>query len=80
MPRSFLVKKHFNAAKKPNYSELESPTGNRLFGLMNSETFKLFSVLQLFVKFMALCVAKTRTSSLLIFVFVHEDEIAYRIG
>ncbi|XP_016314185.1 zinc finger protein SNAI2-like [Sinocyclocheilus anshuiensis] len=26
MPRSFLVKKHFNAAKKPNYSELESPT------------------------------------------------------
>uniref|UniRef100_A0A8C2JR09 Snail family zinc finger 2 n=1 Tax=Cyprinus carpio TaxID=7962 RepID=A0A8C2JR09_CYPCA len=26
MPRSFLVKKHFNAAKKPNYRELESPT------------------------------------------------------
>uniref|UniRef100_A0AAY4B696 Zinc finger protein SNAI2 n=1 Tax=Denticeps clupeoides TaxID=299321 RepID=A0AAY4B696_9TELE len=25
MPRSFLVKKHFNSAKKPNYSELESP-------------------------------------------------------
>lgn len=64
MPRSFLVKKHFNAAKKPNYSELEGPTGNRLFGLMsltpNSEKLKLvqlFSVLQLFVKFMALCVA-----------------------
>ena len=27
MPRSFLVKKHTNSAKKPNYSELESPTG-----------------------------------------------------
>lgn len=27
MPRSFLVKKHINSAKKPNYSELESPTG-----------------------------------------------------
>ena len=27
MPRSFLVKKHTNFAKKPNYSELESPTG-----------------------------------------------------
>ncbi|XP_062848066.1 zinc finger protein SNAI2 [Trichomycterus rosablanca] len=26
MPRSFLVKKHFNSAKKPNYSELECPT------------------------------------------------------
>ncbi|XP_052398660.1 zinc finger protein SNAI2-like [Carassius gibelio] len=26
MPRSFLVKKHFNAAKKPNYRELDSPT------------------------------------------------------
>ncbi|XP_061550169.1 zinc finger protein SNAI2 [Phycodurus eques] len=26
MPRSFLVKKHINSAKKPNYSELESPT------------------------------------------------------
>ncbi|KAJ8395936.1 hypothetical protein AAFF_G00026440 [Aldrovandia affinis] len=26
MPRSFLVKKHFNSAKKPNYSELDSPT------------------------------------------------------
>lgn len=26
MPRSFLVKKHTNSAKKPNYSELESPT------------------------------------------------------
>merc|ERR1712131_336446 len=25
MPRSFLVKKHINSAKKPNYSELESP-------------------------------------------------------
>ncbi|KAK6310819.1 hypothetical protein J4Q44_G00188740 [Coregonus suidteri] len=25
MPRSFLVKKHFNSSKKPNYSELESP-------------------------------------------------------
>ncbi|XP_072852962.2 zinc finger protein SNAI1 [Pogona vitticeps] len=24
MPRSFLVKKHFSASKKPNYSELES--------------------------------------------------------
>lgn len=27
MPRSFLVKKHFSASKKPNYSELESQTG-----------------------------------------------------
>ena len=27
MPRSFLVKKHINSAKKPNYSELESPAG-----------------------------------------------------
>lgn len=27
MPRSFLVKKHINSTKKPNYSELESPTG-----------------------------------------------------
>ncbi|XP_074066337.1 zinc finger protein SNAI1 [Macrotis lagotis] len=26
MPRSFLVKKHFSASKKPNYSELESQT------------------------------------------------------
>uniref|UniRef100_A0A3B3RCG0 Zinc finger protein SNAI2 n=1 Tax=Paramormyrops kingsleyae TaxID=1676925 RepID=A0A3B3RCG0_9TELE len=26
MPRSFLVKKHFNSAKKPNYSELDSTT------------------------------------------------------
>ncbi|KAK2855373.1 hypothetical protein Q7C36_007242 [Tachysurus vachellii] len=26
MPRSFLVKKHFNSAKKPNYSELDCPT------------------------------------------------------
>ncbi|XP_077109349.1 zinc finger protein SNAI1 isoform X1 [Ranitomeya variabilis] len=26
MPRSFLVKKHFSATKKPNYSELESQT------------------------------------------------------
>ncbi|XP_022060174.1 zinc finger protein SNAI2 [Acanthochromis polyacanthus] len=26
MPRSFLVKKHINSTKKPNYSELESPT------------------------------------------------------
>ncbi|XP_037132086.1 zinc finger protein SNAI2 [Syngnathus acus] len=26
MPRSFLVKKHINSVKKPNYSELESPT------------------------------------------------------
>lgn len=25
MPRSFLVKKHTNSAKKPNYSELDSP-------------------------------------------------------
>lgn len=32
MPRSFLVKKHINSAKKPNYSELESPTG-KLFKL-----------------------------------------------
>lgn len=29
MPRSFLVKKHFSASKKPNYSELESQTGKR---------------------------------------------------
>lgn len=36
MPRSFLVKKHINTAKKPNYSELESPTG-KLFKL----SFKL---------------------------------------
>jgi len=28
MPRSFLVKKHFNASKKPNYSELDTHTGN----------------------------------------------------
>lgn len=27
MPRSFLVKKHFNASKKPNYSELDTHTG-----------------------------------------------------
>lgn len=27
MPRSFLVKKHFSASKKPNYSELESQAG-----------------------------------------------------
>ena len=27
MPRSFLVKKHFNASKKPNYSELDTPPG-----------------------------------------------------
>lgn len=33
MPRSFLVKKHINSAKKPNYSELESPTG-KLFKLL----------------------------------------------
>ncbi|XP_036053113.1 zinc finger protein SNAI2 isoform X2 [Onychomys torridus] len=26
MPRSFLVKKHFNASKKPNYSELDTHT------------------------------------------------------
>ncbi|MGH0165662.1 UNVERIFIED_CONTAM: hypothetical protein FKN15_049373 [Acipenser sinensis] len=26
MPRSFLVKKHFNSAKKPNYSELDNHT------------------------------------------------------
>lgn len=31
MPRSFLVKKHINSAKKPNYSELESPTGKFFF-------------------------------------------------
>uniref|UniRef100_A0A3Q3WUF2 Zinc finger protein SNAI2 n=1 Tax=Mola mola TaxID=94237 RepID=A0A3Q3WUF2_MOLML len=46
MPRSFLVKKHINSAKKPNYSELESPTGkvfkvertftNFLFGLRDA--------------------------------------------
>lgn len=29
MPRSFLVKKHFNSSKKPNYSELDTHTGNR---------------------------------------------------
>lgn len=29
MPRSFLVKKHFNASKKPNYSELDTHTGKR---------------------------------------------------
>lgn len=38
MPRSFLVKKHINSAKKPNYSELESPTG-KIFKLL----FKLSS-------------------------------------
>lgn len=32
MPRSFLVKKHFSANKKPNYSELESQTGTRRLG------------------------------------------------
>lgn len=31
MPRSFLVKKHINSAKKPNYSELESPAGKVSF-------------------------------------------------
>lgn len=30
MPRSFLVKKHFSSTKKPNYSELEGPTGKHL--------------------------------------------------
>lgn len=29
MPRSFLVKKHFNSSKKPNYSELDTHTGNK---------------------------------------------------
>lgn len=29
MPRSFLVKKHFNSAKKPNYSELDCPAGKQ---------------------------------------------------
>ncbi|CAI9559535.1 unnamed protein product [Staurois parvus] len=26
MPRSFLVKKHFNSSKKPNYGELDNHT------------------------------------------------------
>lgn len=29
MPRSFLVKKHFNSSKKPNYSELDTHTGTK---------------------------------------------------
>lgn len=30
MPRSFLVKKHFNSSKKPNYSELDTHTGSKM--------------------------------------------------
>lgn len=41
MPRSFLVKKHTNSAKKPNYSELESPTG-KVFKVKDLSDFTEF--------------------------------------
>lgn len=43
MPRSFLVKKHINSAKKPNYSELDSPTGKVIPHLSRNVKFKKLS-------------------------------------
>lgn len=45
MPRSFLVKKHINSAKKPNYSELESPTGKVFWIIKDLSNFAKFNKL-----------------------------------
>lgn len=67
MPRSFLVKKHINSAKKPNYSELESPAGKVSF-----DVFLFLEIKQqcsLSKKFKKLCFPQADAFHVLFFLF-----------